>query len=239
MEIELKNHYKNNFSSSPISIDDAEVQFIIKHECECTRCGVSIFEMDDFPELLIDDNEIMCEYCYDNEYRETCPICEESYDTKDFESDFIVINEELSKETGMKAGIYKILERPFFFGSILSGFDAFFDNTLQLVVEIKINEHKEIDCGYNHQEVTSGCICSDCEQSFVHEKLLIKTEGMPCILFNKHNDFFKEYTPEVLRKKRQHLINNRITLRGMIEKGRKLAGKKAEDKNITLNRISE
>ncbi|WP_017258418.1 hypothetical protein [Pedobacter arcticus] len=217
---QIKKHYKNEFSSYPKSIDENEIAFIEENDCQCTSCGKSIFELDDFPKILIEDKELLCEDCYDERYREDCPICEEYYDTKDYTSDYIVINEELSKETRMTSGIYKILERPFFFGSILSGFDAFFDNTLELVVDIKINEHKKIDCGDNCQEVNSGCICPDCEQSFVHEKMLIKTEGKPCILFNKHNDFFKDYTQECLRKSRQHLINNRITLRGMIEKGR-------------------
>lgn len=223
METKIKQHYKSNFNSSPVGVAQNEIDFIIKQDCECNRCGKSIFELYDFPELLIEDEEIMCEECYDEHYREICPICENSYDVKDYTSDYLVITEELSNETGNTPGIYKILKRPFFYGSILSGFDAFFPNTLELVTSIRINDYKKIDCGENCCEVSSDTICSECVDRYVRKSNYIKSESIPCILVKRcEKDLFSEYTSEQLHFRRQRLIHKRITCRGMLEQGNRI-----------------
>ena len=218
MKNKILEHYKSNFDSSPVELEDKEINFIIAHDCQCDYCGKSIFEMDDFPNLLIEDGDLMCEECYDEEYYATCPICEESYDTRNFTSDHIVIAEDLAKETGKEPGIYKILERPFFFGDIVFGFDSFFDGAIELVAPLKINHLKIIECGESCCEVTSDNICPDCEDKYIRKSNYLKAngKGIPCILIKRYeNDsLFKNDTPEQLRKQRQWLIHKRITERG-------------------------
>lgn len=76
----IVNHAKTEYSSSPYEFDDEQIQLIIEHDCECDHCGKSIFELDDFPCVSIERKEVLCEDCYDEEYRTTCPICEESWE---------------------------------------------------------------------------------------------------------------------------------------------------------------
>ncbi len=45
----IVNHAKTEYNSSPHRFDDAQIQLIIEHDCECDHCGKSIFELDDFP----------------------------------------------------------------------------------------------------------------------------------------------------------------------------------------------
>ena len=189
---------------------------------ECTYCGDELDLEEIESPYTDDDNEIMCDDCYDENYRTFCPICENSYDTKDFVNDYIVITEELSKETEMIAGIYEIKKRPFFYGSILSGFDNFFDNSIELVTSININQYKKIDCGESCCKVTSDFICPDCVNNYVRKDNFLKSNGFPAILFKRYEGkYFKDYSSEQLHLIRQNLIHKRINCRGIIEMGNK------------------
>ena len=201
----IKEHYKTGFCSSPIEVDDKEVKFIIDNDCKCYSCDKSIFEMNDFPELLIEDEEILCEDCYDYEYRKTCPICENSYDIKDGKSEYSVLNENDANYNNEIAGIY---------------------HNENLIMPIKINHLKKIDCGDNCCEVWSDDICEDCVSDLVRKDNYMKSHGMgtPCILIKKYenDDLFKDYTAEQFKRAKQNLINRRITIRGIIEQANKV-----------------
>lgn len=113
MKNKILEHYKSEYSSSPIEVDEEEIKLLIEHDCECDNCGESIFEMDDFPEINIDEKEVLCENCYDQKYRDTCVICEEVYDLSDLptefpKSPFYYIG------TQNKSGIYHALNWPVF-----------------------------------------------------------------------------------------------------------------------------
>lgn len=183
---------------------DEELDFILTKDCKCDYCNESVEKLNDFPEVLIDDNELLCEDCYGEKYRKYCPICENSYDIKNGESDYLVKNEEDAKEENEVAGIYH-------FGNLL--------------VPIKINELKKIDYGDNCSEVYSDDICPDCVSDLVRKDNFIKSHGngIPCILIKRYqNDFlFKNYTPEQFKKSKEWLIHKRITIRGIIETANK------------------
>jgi hypothetical protein len=200
----IQQHYKTEFSSSPIEVDDKEVEFIIDNDCKCYSCDKSIFEMNDFPELLIEDEEILCEDCYDEQHRKICPICENSYDVKDGESEYSIMNESDANEGNEIAGIY---------------------HNGNLIVPININYLKKIDCGENCCEVWSDDICEGCVADLVRKDNFIKSHGTgtPCILIKKYDndDLFKDYTPEKKKMIRQKMINKRITIRGMIQTANK------------------
>ena len=179
---------------------DKELDFIIEKDCTCDYCGNGVDEFNDFPELLIEEDELLCEDCYTEKYRKTCPICENYYDIKDGESDYSVKNEYDAKEENEVPGIYH-------FGNLL--------------IPIKINELKKIDCGDNCCEVYSDDICPDCVSNLVRKDNYIKShgQGTPCILIKKYeNDsIFKDWTQEKFKNARHYLVNKRITIRGIIE----------------------
>ena len=86
----IVNHAKTEYNSSPHRFDDAQIQLIIEHDCECDHCGKSIFELDDFPDVSVERKEVLCEECYDEEYRTTCPICEESWEIDEMTDYFFI-----------------------------------------------------------------------------------------------------------------------------------------------------
>ena len=183
---------------------DSELNFIIKNNCCCDMCDKSVCKMEDFPNLSIKDNELLCEDCYNEQYRLTCPICEESYDIKGGESVYSVINEVYAKEQRKVAGIY---------------------HNGNLIVSIKINELKKIDCGEDCCEVYSDDICPNCSSNLVRKNNFMKSHGIgtPCLLIKKYenDELFKEWTFDRLKRERQELINRRITFRGIIESSNK------------------
>ena len=202
MKAKIKEHYKTEYSSSEsmLEITDEEIDFIIKHDCKCDYCSNSIFEMDDFPELIEQDDDLMCEDCYDEEYRMICPICESSYDIYDGESEYEVAVE--GDDDYKYPGIYK---------------DA------KLIVPIRINEFKKIEWGERCGEVYSDKICPECVQKFTtKENFLLIDYGTPCLLIEKHrHDTFSDWTIERIKRHRKDLIHRRITCRGIIQKANK------------------
>lgn len=183
---------------------DEELDFIIENDCKCYSCGESVDEFNDFPELLIEENELLCEECYTEKYRKICPICENYYDIKDGESDYSVKNEYDAKEDNEVPGIYY---------------------NQNLLIPIRINELKKIDCGENCCEVYSDDICPDCVSDLVRKDNFMKSHGYgtPCILIKKHetDSIFKDYTPEKFKRARHHIVHKRITIRGIIENANK------------------
>lgn len=217
---EILKHYENEFLSSPVNISDEDLEVLIKSECQCDYCSVHITDMYDFPEIF--DNEVMCEECYKEHNMSICPTCEDYYDTKDGDSGFILVTKELSKDQKIPMGIYKVLKRPFFYGNILSGFESFFNNSLQLVANINIDEYESATTtNYKDGDITSDFICPECVAKYTTFKDYLLKEGKPCILIqNKgfENGLIKEYTPEQLKKVRQLIIHQRINSRGLIQK---------------------
>ena len=109
MKDKIIEHAKTKFSSSPIEYSDEELNLIIEHSCECDDCGESFFEMDDFPDISIENDEVLCEDCYFDKYRDTCIICEESYEKEDV-SDYFFITQKNTKTAGIPVGMYKVVD---------------------------------------------------------------------------------------------------------------------------------
>jgi hypothetical protein len=183
---------------------DEELEFVIKKNCTCDSCGEGVEELDDFPELLIEKDELLCEDCYSEKYRKICPICENYYEIIDGESDYSVKNEYDAREENETAGIY-------YNGNLL--------------IPININYLKRINCGKDCCEVWSDDICPDCVSDLVRKDNFIKSHGhgTPCILIKKYeNDpIFKDWTPERFKREKQRLIHRRISVRGIIETANK------------------
>ena len=109
-----------------------------------------------------DDNEVMCDDCYEDEYMSVCPICEDSFEKSRKLEDgyYFAITKEAVEDSGvmyngenMKPGIYKALEYPMYRADIVFGFNYFYDNTIELVVE---NDFP--DGGSYCEEICGGCV---------------------------------------------------------------------------------
>lgn len=206
----IREKYKK-YATSKHNVDDSDIDLIIKHNCKCDDCGESIFNMWDYPEILHKNEthyeELLCEECYNESYRDLCVICEESYDTYDGESEYKVIPKE-EAESDEIPGIYK---------------HGGWCNDLELVIPIDINQYKRIECGDNCCEVESGYICPDCVDKFIRNNNFIKTGDRLCILMKKYenDEIFKKYSKEELHRKRQKIIHKRITCRGLIQEANK------------------
>jgi len=189
----IKKRYKEGFSSSPIDISEKEIDFIIKHECKCFNCEADIFEMCDFPEFLIKDDELLCEYCYGDKYRPACPICEDSYDIYKGESEYRVVTENDASDYDMKPGIY---------------------HNDKLILPIRINYFKSIECGLVYSPVYSDKICPDCAERMLRKSNYLKFDSTPCILLKQYSSCMPIKKMKFLR---QQIVHRRITCRGLID----------------------
>lgn len=201
MNNKIINHYKLNFSSSPIEVDIDDINLITKNECKCYSCDRTIFEMYDFPELLFEENQIMCEECYDQEYRKMCPICEDSYDIKEGKSEYSVLIKG-DEDYLQPFGIYKNGKH---------------------ILHIDINTLKKVDCGEKCCKVWSDDICSGCVSEIVRKENYMKShgDGTPCILMKKYDNTFQQYTETQIKTMRRNLVLRRINVRGIIESANK------------------
>lgn len=217
------NHAKTEYNSSPYEFNEEQLKLIIKHDCECDNCGESIFEMDDFPDVSVEREEVLCEDCYGEEYRTICPICEESFEIDEM-TDCFFISKTNSKKVRKSSGIYKILKRPFYYGNCLTGFDAFFDGAIEKISEIDIEEvyfilHPEL----NKEDLTLDCMCPHCSEKYLRKDNFIKADSLYCILQEKQrNRLFADYSDKRIHILRQNMIHRRITFRGLLQEYNKI-----------------
>lgn len=218
MKKKIIEHAKTAYSSSPHEFDEQQIDLIIKHGCNCDNCGKSVFEMWDFPEVLTDKDELLCEECYSDEYRTVCPLCEDSCEKEDM-TKYFFITKETSKTVHKPIGMYKILKYPFYYGDCVFGFDAFFDDAIKKVSDLNIEEAYYMHNPNNKKDILLDCICPDCAKRYTRTDFFIKTEPRYCILVkSERNGFFSDYSDVRIHKTRQEMIHRRITLRGMLQK---------------------
>ncbi len=227
MKDKIIEHGKNGYSSSPHDFSDDELDLIIKHNCDCDNCGKSIFEMYDFPEVLTDKDELLCEECYDDEYRTVCPLCEESCEKEDM-TEYFFITKETSKLVYKPIGMYKILKYPFYYGDCVFGFDAFYDGAIEKVSDLNIEEAYYMHNPNNNKDILLDSICPDCATMYTRSENFIEAEPRYCILSKKERDgLFANYSDERLHRTRQEMIHRRITFRGMLQRFNCVLGKEA------------
>ncbi|MDX8563475.1 hypothetical protein OZ664_05635 [Elizabethkingia sp. HX WHF] len=159
---------------------DEQIDFIIKHNCKCDLCDSSVSEMTDFPELHLDKDELLCEYCNTDKYYTTCPLCEDYYATPETPEDgiYIVVSKELAKEQGIKMGIYKIIKFPWYRASIVTGFESLFKDCIKLLKSMDVIKLYNKSHPQNEKELEGDYICPECVKKYYTEKsneeLLIK-----------------------------------------------------------------
>lgn len=229
MKKKIIEHAKTEYSSSPHEFNDDQLDLIINHDYSCDNCGKSVFEMNDFPEVLIDEDQLLCEECYDEEYRTVCPLCEDLCKKEDM-TEYFFITKETSKAVHKPIGMYKILKFPFYYGDCVFGFDAFFDDAIERVSGLDITEAYALHNPSNGKDILLDNICPDCAERYYRKDFFIKTEPRYCILQDRYrNNTFADYSDEKIHKTRQEMIHRRITLRGMLQKHNSAFGKEAAE----------
>lgn len=191
-ETEIREYYKEEFNDN--QPDDNQIKILLGQNCDCDQCGKNLFEMHDFPDFT-DDNRMLCEDCYRDEFYDYCSICSDSYEKHEtVEEHKFYINKSTANEIGMQPGIYQVLSFPYFYGNIVTGFESFFDNSIQLIKAINIDQiHKY----QRWSEPTSGLICSCCAE-----------------LYTGKERHAVNYFDKNVR------IHQNINMRGFIEKGK-------------------
>jgi hypothetical protein len=218
MKQKIIQHYKKRYSSSPVEINEEKIKILIEHDCECDNCGESIFELSDFPEVSIENDEVLCEDCFSAEYRKTCPICEDSYLKEDF-TKYFFISKRMSKEVQKPHGLYKVLQYPLYYGDCVTGFDDFFEDALEKVSDIEINESISIIHPYSEPDIKLDCICPECAERYLRKDNFIKALPFYCIFQKKErNGLYKGYSDESIHRNRQAMVHQKITFRGILEK---------------------
>jgi hypothetical protein len=144
MEIRDKiiHQYTHEFSScSKDELPSEEnIEFIIQKECKCDKC------------------EIDLKY-------QTCPCCENSFElvTKPEDHRFILSVANIKEfRLELKAGIYQVLEYPFFYGNCVTGFDGIFDGSIKLIKEIDIDKIMRFNYGKGTERISADEICDEC-----------------------------------------------------------------------------
>ena len=212
-------HAKSRYLSSPHEFTDEELDVIIASDCKCDHCGESIFDLNDFPEVK--DGEVLCEDCYSIEYRTVCPVCEEEYDN-DKETDYFFITRRTTRDARKPVGLYKAVERPFFYGDCVTGFDGFYEGAIVQVNDLDIEEFLSIKHSRlmrDEEEVETEMICPDCAKLFTQYENLMTALPHYLILHPKYDaETRARYDARTLHILRQRQVNINITLRGMLER---------------------
>ena len=212
-------HAKSRYLSSPHEFTDEELDVIIANGCECSNCGESIFDLNDFPEIK--DDKVICEDCYREEYMTTCPICEEDYEN-DKESDYFFITKNTTRDARKPIGLYKAVERPFFYGDCVTGFDGFYEGAIVQVNDLDIDEFVNIKLSRlnrDKEEIATDMICPDCAKLFTQYENLMTALPHYIILHPRYDaETRARFDTATLHRLRQSQVNINITLRGMLEK---------------------
>lgn len=129
----------------------------------CTYCFDPLTDEESESPRTDPYEDVMCDECYQIEYQDECGLCENYFnDPQIAKHHKFVVGRELAKETGLKMGVYSVLEYPFHYGSIVTGFDGFFDHAIKLEREMDVREYKRIDCSFRDVRPVGGTICLEC-----------------------------------------------------------------------------
>lgn len=218
MKEKIKQHGLKEYCSSPHEFSDDDIDVIISNDCECSMCAESIFELHDFPEIV--DGEVMCERCWDEEFRTTCPICEDRIDNADM-TRYFFIPKEMEREARIETGLYKALKDSFYM-SDLFGFIAFDNDSIEKVSSMNISEVLKTEYShyydrYCYPEV--DFMCPECLSKYTRSERFIELNaGYILLKKNLQHSMYKGCPAQQLRKRRQKIVHSKITLRGLLQK---------------------
>lgn len=179
MEEKIYEYYNHRYSSSPVPIDEDKVVILIEHDCECDYCGKSIFELDDFPEILKEKDEVLCEDCYDEKYRDICPVCEDYYLIEDVKEGnfpkfpFFYYNPydkdddktDYTENYKQPSGVYEAKIGPVFISAVGGIGDCWIQwDNLQLICtsDELLSEHPKYKDFFSGDDLKAQFVCDSC-----------------------------------------------------------------------------
>ncbi len=147
----------NKWESGRYKYSWKQLKLIVQDNYKCQYCDKSIWELTDFPVVVLDDR-ILCEECYDENYYEVCDLCEEKYEKVEEQEEFPKAPFYYNRsDPEHVAGIYEAINYPIWSSNYFEC-DVFWDN-VRLVCTLKdfIEKKKWKDDieGAEH-------ICDDC-----------------------------------------------------------------------------
>jgi len=137
----------------------------------CARCGDEITPGFEYGT----EANPLCEECY-QDLTDICPVCEEHFTPLDGEDiglsqtqegeEYFFITKATAKVTRKPVGPYHVLERPFFYGDCVTGFDDFYPDAIEQVSTLDIEGY--LDRLYPRIEHTVGTdiLCPECAEKF-------------------------------------------------------------------------
>lgn len=120
---------------------------------ECFCCENKLDEEEAEWPRKNDDNDIICDHCYTDEYQYTCPLCESYVDIDENENYIIILKELAETQKNIKSGIYEVIKRPYYSDSILGDDFRFFEDSIVF---------KKLLPKLNGENFISGFICQSC-----------------------------------------------------------------------------
>ena len=133
-----------------------------KHTKTCTWCKKRLDNEEVETPKLSEDNEVICDDCYDEEYMSFCPLCEDRFETPKTVEDgyyYLITEYRCGSDTcgkKIKRGIYKITKFPFFADGIIEG--VYFSNVFKRIRFLTKDEVKEI----KKDNIRDNTICIGC-----------------------------------------------------------------------------
>ena len=137
----------------------------------CTRCGDEIIPGFEYGT----EEHPLCEECY-CDMTDVCPVCGEHYTPLDGEDtglsrtkegeEYFFITKATAKVTRKPVGLYHVLERPFFYGDCVCGFDDFYPDAIEQVSTLDIEDYLDRLYPRIEHEVDTEILCPECAEKY-------------------------------------------------------------------------
>ena len=176
--LELINQIKESFKNvRGEDIEWLDLEFILKHDAECTSCGNSLIKRfsDNYFEIDEHKDTLLCDDCHTEQNYWYCSCCENSvpneYGATPNVDYYLHIGTDLAEEEGIKPGIYLVTEFPYFWSNY---FDAsLIPNTTKLIKHTNLNKVLAKIHGKHSGNVGQGDhICPDCALKYSGKKYI-------------------------------------------------------------------
>ena len=88
-------------------------------------------------------------------------------DEQEGKDEYFFITPGFVKETGKEVGMYKVLEKPFFHGDIVCGFDSFYSDAIEKVNDLDIEAYLQKEYNNPDLHVPVDIMCPECAKKYL------------------------------------------------------------------------
>lgn len=135
----------------------------------CDTCGDELDEGELEAPRTNDDDEILCDKCYEVQYQEYCPVCEEYGEKPEKPTDaYFFLSVESAQREGIKPGVYHVLDYPVFSAALAGlGPTILWTDNFELIRECDVNAiYKALHT--NSEPIVEGAefVCECCAKKY-------------------------------------------------------------------------